>query len=208
MKSSASILVHPVGSSPSSRQNPNRGLVSLRTRHTSRRTAARIATAASTGDLKCTARPRSHRRSARTREQTPSRRARQNAFRARRSIDRTFFVVSTDPASNRAPKARSLPLKREPSSRFHDEDAFHGACRPVDTPVPAIASSRRRVNEPFRVSVPKTTIILARPFRRPFAKGHKSVTNLLRILFARREEENNFGNGFFLNPPARERSSY
>ena len=150
MKSSASILVHPVGSSPSSRQNPNRGLVSLRTRHTSRRTAARIATAASTGDLKCTARPRSHRRSARTREQTPSRRARQNAFRARRSIDRTFFVVSTDPASNRAPKARSLPLKREPSSRFHDEDAFHGACRPVDTPVHAIASSRRRVNEPFR----------------------------------------------------------
>ena len=156
-------------------------LVSLRTRHTSRRTAARIATAASTGDLKSTARPRSHRRSARTREQTPSRRARQNAFRARRSVDRTFFVVSTDPASNRAPKARSLPLEREPSSRFHDEDAFHGAFRPVNIPVHAIASSRRRVNEPFRVSVPKTTVNSCATYQATFATGHKSVTNLLRI---------------------------
>ena len=203
MKSSASILVHPVGSSPSSRQNPNRGLVSLRTRHTSRRTAARIATAASTGDLKCTARPRSHRRSARTREQTPSRRARQNAFRARRSIDRTFFVVSTDPASNRAPKARSLPLKREPSSRFHDEDAFHGACRPVDTPVHAIASSRRRVNEPFRSVRSQVFNNRARPF------AHKSSSSQICSRFETRLQlRNSFGNGFFFNPPARERSSY
>ena len=75
----------------------------------------------------------------------------------------------------RAPKARSLPLEREPSSRYHDEDAFHGARRPVNTPVPAIVRSRRRVNEPFRVSVPKTTINSCATIRERSQVQDKSV---------------------------------
>eukprot|EP00982_Pelagococcus_subviridis_P016988 31505-Pelagococcus_subviridis.AAC.6 len=111
--------------------------LSLRTRHTSRRTVARIATAASTGDLKCTARPH----------------------------------------------------------------AFHGACRPVDTPVHAIASSRRRVNEPFRSVRSQVFNNRARPF------AHKSSSSQICSRFETRLQlRNSFGNGFFFKSAARSRA--
>ena len=71
-----------------------------------------------------------------------------------------------------------------------------------DTPVHAIASSRRRVNEPFRVSVPKTTVNSCATYQATFRRSQVCYcTNLLRICSRDAKRRTASGTVFFLIRP-------